>query len=173
MTVSLDAPPRFNLAEREGPRLTLRAENGAAVHLFVLEPEIIRVLLAPTGELTMSRTWAIAPGQADVALEGRDRFDMAGFSAPAFELTESDDRLVIETAALRLTVRLTGFVCRWDMKLADGSWRQVAKDRPTQAYNLGWWDEKTHHYLVLAPSERFYGLGNGPAPWTGRAAASA
>lgn len=169
MTVSLDAPPRFHLAEREGPRLTLRAENGAAVHLFVLEAEIIRVLLAPHGELSMPRTWAIAPGEADVALEGRDRFDLTGFSGPAFELSESEDRLVIETAALRLTVKLTGFVCRWEMKLADG-WRQVAKDRPTQAYNLGWWDEKTHHYLVLAPSERFYGLGEraGPMDRAGR-----
>ena len=70
---TLDAPPVFHLAERDGSRFTLRAENGAVVHLFVLEPEIIRVLLAPTGELTMPRTWAIAPGQADVALEGRER----------------------------------------------------------------------------------------------------
>ena len=40
-----------------------------------------------------------------------------------------------------------------------GDWHRVARDRPTQAYNFGWWDERVHHYLVREPAEKYFGLG--------------
>ncbi len=36
----------------------------------------------------------------------------------------------------------------------------MAADRPTQAYDLGWWDGRAHHYCARRPGERFYGLGD-------------
>lgn len=35
----------------------------------------------------------------------------------------------------------------------------MAADRPTQAYDFGWWDNRAHHYCARRADERFYGLG--------------
>ena len=158
MTRSIANPPLFHLAERDGPRLILHGDQGAVVHIFVLEADIVRVFVLPDGAPVMPRTWAIAPGQEDVAQDGRDRFDTSGFSLPDYALDQTPDRLVITTSALRLTVTLKGFFCRWEMSVG-GAWRPIAKDRPTQAYNFGWWDEKVSHYLALGEDERVFGLG--------------
>jgi alpha-glucosidase len=155
---SIAKPPVFRLAERDGPRLTLRSDRGAVVHIFVLEADIVRVFVLPAGAPVMPRTWSIAPGQEDVAQDGRDRFDLSGFAAPDYALDQSDDRLVVTTPALRLTVDLKGLFCRWEMAVG-GGWRPIARDRPTQAYNFGWWDDKVAHYLTLREDERFFGLG--------------
>jgi alpha-glucosidase len=155
---SLAAPPLFRLARTEAGRLTLESGQGDVAHLFVLEDDILRVMMLPGGALSETRTWAIAPGDVDVPVEGRDRFDLSGFSLPAFSYEIDDGILRIETAALRLSVRLAGFFCAWDVKV-DGQWRPAAQDRRTQAYNFGYWDQRIHHYLQQEPGDRLYGLG--------------
>ncbi len=116
VVATLDKPPLFHLAARDGARIDLASDGAAVAHIFVLETDIIRVAVLPGGRFEMGRTWAIAPGAEDVADEGRDRFDLAGFAAPEFRLTEVDGRLVVETDRLRLTVTLAGFFCRWTMR---------------------------------------------------------
>ena len=156
--MNLAAPPRFNLAAREAGHLTLASDHGDAAHIFVLEADIIRVLVLPGGRLEHPRTWATAPGADDVAQDGRDRFDLAGFALPEFVLDLDPETLHIETSAIRLTVRLTGLFCSWALRLGD-LWLPVASDRPTQAYNFGWWDERVYHYLRRARDEKYFGLG--------------
>jgi alpha-glucosidase len=155
---SLASPPRFSFAEQSGNRITLKSGDGHVAHVLILEDDIIRVMVLPDGALRFPRTWAIAPGVDDVATEGRDRFDLSGFSLPNFRLTETDSRLSVETSRIRLTLRLNGFFCQWEV-MHDGTWQRVAKDRPTQAYNFGWWDQCVHHYLVRDPTEMYFGLG--------------
>jgi alpha-glucosidase len=156
--MSLASPPTFHLSAIDGGRLTLQSDRGDLAHVFVLEDDIVRVMVLPGGRLEMRRTWAIAPGQDDVPAEGRDRFDLSGFTAPPFVHRDEDGVLTVETALVRLTVRLTGFVCLWDLRL-DGDWRRVAQDRPTQAYDFGYWDGRVRHYLRRDPGERHFGLG--------------
>ena len=60
--------------------------------------------------------------------------------------------------AIRLTVRLAGLVCSWALWLGT-LWRPAASDRPTQAYNFGWWDERVYHYLHRELGEKYFGLG--------------
>ncbi|ADG11726.1 alpha-glucosidase [Caulobacter segnis] len=155
---SLAQPPLFALAERDGPRVTLRADTGAVAHLFVLEEDVVRVLLLADGALTSPPSWAVAPGQTDIAEPGRDRLDVSGFAAPAFTLEAGGEVLVLATARLRLEITLAGFLCRWSQATPEG-WRLIAEDRPTQAYNFGWWDEGVYHYVKRRPGERYYGLG--------------
>jgi alpha-glucosidase len=112
----------------------------------------------PEGRLDQPRTFAIAPGAEDAALDGRGRFDLAGFTLPEFALEDDTESLRIETAAIRLTIRLAGFFCSCALRLGS-EWRPVASDRPTQAYNFGWWDERVYHYLCRAPGEKYFGLG--------------
>jgi len=158
VSASIARPPRFAVAAREGPRVTLTADTGHVVDIFVLEPDIIRVLHRPPDGLAGPRSWAIAAGAEDVADEGRDRLDVTGFSHPAFSVTESDGRLALSTERLRLTIRLESLLCKWEMATADG-WTAIARDRPTQAYNFGWWGAGVAHYLVRDPAERYFGLG--------------
>jgi alpha-glucosidase len=158
MTPDLAHPPHFRFAGQDGPRISLTSDAGFSVEIFVLEPDIVRVLHRPPGGLAGPRTWAIAPGAEDGPAAGRDRLDVSGFSLPIYELEAEADRIVVTTGRLRVSVRLDGLFFTWEMADADG-WRTVAHDRPTQAYNFGWWDESVRHYLVRDPAERYFGLG--------------
>jgi alpha-glucosidase len=158
VTASIARPPRFELSGRDGPRLTLNSDQGFAVDIFVLEPDIIRVLHTPPGGLTGPRTWAIAPGAEDAPPLGRDRRDTEGFSHSPYTVETTGRRLTVATERLRLTVELDGLFCAWEMMTADG-WRPIAHDRPTQAYNFGWWAGGVRHYLRRDPAERYFGLG--------------
>ncbi|MDO7843516.1 glycoside hydrolase family 31 protein [Sphingomonas immobilis] len=154
---TLSAPPVFEIAEQVRGRITLKADTGAVAHIFVLEDDIVRLLLLPDGAIKGPPSWAIAPGAEDIAEPGRDRMSVEGFTCPAYALTVAG-ALTLETARIRLVVQLAGFHCRWFQRDGD-DWRPMAEDRPTQAYDFGWWDGKVRHYLARQPGERFYGLG--------------
>lgn len=158
MKPTLAHPPRFRLAAQDGPRLTLTSDAGFEVEVLVLEPDIIRVLHRLPCGLAGPRTWAIAPGEDDAPAAGRERLDLSGFSHPPFTFEDGEDRVVVTTERLRLTVQLHGLFFGWEMADA-GGWTPIARDRGTQAYNFGWWDEAIHHYLVRDPAERYFGLG--------------
>jgi alpha-glucosidase len=166
---TLSNPPLFALTERARGHLTLTADTGAVAHLFILEEDIARLLLLADGKVTSPPSWAIAPGADDIAEPGRDRMDVAGFTCPDFGLAVGDDEIVAETSILRVRVRLHGLHCTWEQRVA-GEWRLMAMDRPTQAYDFGWWDGRAHHYSARRPGERFYGLGDrtGDADRAGR-----
>ncbi len=159
---TLDQPPVFHLAgpasEADRGRLLLESDTGALAHIFVLEPDIIRLIVLPDGRLRHPRTWTIAPGQDDVAYEGRDRFDLSGFACPAFEIIRSDGRIEIRTDTLGLEIGLEGLRCSWSMRTGNG-WTPMLRDRPTQAYDFGWWDGKVRHYLRREAGEQYFGLG--------------
>ncbi|WP_304175920.1 glycoside hydrolase family 31 protein [Phenylobacterium aquaticum] len=160
MRPSIANPPLFRLAGRDGARVTLSTEAGFTVEVFVLEPDIIRVLHRPKTSQGAMKTWAIAPGMEDVPDQGRDRMAQDGFACPAFDLKVVDDTtLVITTERLRLTVRLKGLFFLWEMADGAGGWTCVARDRATQAYNLGWWGDQVRHYLERNSAERYFGLG--------------
>ncbi|KAJ8138601.1 hypothetical protein OY671_008186, partial [Metschnikowia pulcherrima] len=59
----------------DGPRVTSHADTGAVAHVFVSEEDIVRVSSSAQGTVTSPPSWAVAPGQEDVAEPGRDRMD--------------------------------------------------------------------------------------------------
>ncbi|SFJ14170.1 alpha-glucosidase [Sphingomonas sp. NFR04] len=156
---TLSNPPRFTIAEEGQGRITLESDTGAVAHLFVLEQDMVRLLLLAHGIVTSPPSWAIAPGQEDIAEPGRDRMDVSGFTCPDYRLSHDAEQLVLETDRIRLTARLHGLHCRWEQRDGD-AWVPMAEDRPTHAYDFGWWDGKAHHYVARRPGERFYGLGD-------------
>jgi alpha-glucosidase len=167
--MSLADPPVFALTGRSGARLDFSDGDGRRVHVFVLEPAIVRVLVLPDGKPNHPRTWAIAPGLEEVLAEGRDRFDLSGFSCPDFDLREDEGIVRIATTDLRLKITLRNFHCAWAMRVGN-DWREVARDRATQAYDFGWWDGRPRHYLERPPGEVYLGLGecSGPLDRAGR-----
>jgi alpha-glucosidase len=150
--------PTFSLTTQDGSRATLTSAEGFVVHIFVLEEDILRLMILPQGKLRFPRTWAIAPGLEDVPLEGRDRFSLENFTSPQVEITEQAQQLRITTAGVRLTVQLQGLFCQWEV-MQNGRWQPAASDRSTQSYNFGWWDERVYHYLKREPDEMYFGLG--------------
>jgi alpha-glucosidase len=158
MTVSLRNPPVFRIADRQGPRITLKSADGFAIEVFVLEDDIFRVLFVPRSGLRGPRSWAIAAGQEGVPETGRDRFDASGFTHPDYSVDADGAFATIATSRMRVTIDLNGFSCRWDMKAGE-HWVEFARDRPTQAYNFGWWGADARHYLVRRAGEKYYGLG--------------
>jgi len=66
---SLSSPPVFALAERAGNRLTLSSDTGACAHAFILEEDIVRLLLLPDGTIKSPPSWAIAAGAADLGTQ--------------------------------------------------------------------------------------------------------
>ena len=154
---TMDELPFFSM-EQDGNCLVFKSPQGHVAHVFVLEADIVRVMLLPAGQLNFPRTWAIAPGQEDVVREGRDRFDLSGFALPAFALTQTAETVCVDTGAIRLTIQLKGFFCQWETQV-DGVWQFAAQDRYTQSYNFGWWDEKVYHYLKREADELYFGLG--------------
>ena len=155
---SLSNPPRFHITEQAGPRITLSSQTGARAHIFVLEEDMIRVLVEATGAPTAPPSWAIAPGLSDIAAPGRDRMDTEGFAAPAYHLAETQTHITIATTRLSVEIARAGLICHWSQMGPDG-WQTMAQDRPTQAYNFGWWDAATYHYVCRQPGTRYYGLG--------------
>ena len=150
--------PRFAIAENDGHCLTLRSPEGHVARLFVLEEDILRFLVLPGGTLRQPRSWAVAPGAEDVPADGRDRFDLSGFSCPCFEISEAGEEVTVATPRLRVTIALEGLFCRWESRIG-GTWREVAADRPTQAYNFGTWGNHVFHYLRHDADEMYFGLG--------------
>ncbi|MDE2111713.1 MAG: glycoside hydrolase family 31 protein [Alphaproteobacteria bacterium] len=156
---TLDRPPVFRLAERNGAHLTFASDTAAVAHLFILEEDIVRLAVLPQGQLHHPRSWTLAPGADDAPAEGRDRFDLNGFTCPPFELDASNpDRLVIVTTQIKLTIMFRNLHCRWQMR-KDGHWFEAMLDRPTQAYDFGWWGGGVCHYLARAAGEQYFGLG--------------
>jgi alpha-glucosidase len=156
--MSMSNPPLFSPKLSGDNHFTLDSAEGHRVHIFVLEEDIFRVMVLPGGKLNFPNTWAIAPGQEDVAVTGRDRFDLTGFSLPGYHTEHTPEHLIISTHTLRLTVQLKGFFCQWEV-FTHNAWEPVANDRSTQGYNFGWWDEKVYHYLKREPDEMYFGLG--------------
>jgi alpha-glucosidase len=155
---SLNIRPRFALSAHADNHFTLTSDTGSRIELFVLADDIIRVLVLPEGELRGPRTWAIAPGMEDTAVDGRERRDMSGFSATHYTAVDAAQRLVVKTACVRLTVEYDGGFCSWEM-IKDGTWHRVLSDRRTQAYNFGWWDSRVYHYVERQHGELYIGLG--------------
>ena len=167
---SLDQPPRFVLTEQDGGRLTLTSDTGAMAHVFVLEEDLIRLCVLPDGLFHHPASWTVAPGRDEVSLTGRNRFDVDGFSCPDFDLDLSQpDRICISTQQLKLEIGLLNLACAWEVKRGD-AWLPALQDRPTQAYDFGWWDGQVRHYLARTPGEQYFGLGerSGPMDRAGR-----
>jgi alpha-glucosidase len=155
---SLASPPLFSLAGADSNHLVLHSPEGHVAHVFVLEEDILRVMVLPEGKLRAPRGWSVSPGEEDIPASGRDRFDLAGFALPNYVLDQGPGKLVLTTQQLRLTVTLAGLHCRWENRI-DGEWRAAAADRATQSYNFGWWDQRVYHYLERGPDEKYFGLG--------------
>ncbi|SMP50794.1 glycoside hydrolase family 31 protein [Anoxynatronum buryatiense] len=149
----------FHLVKEENNVLEFQLNNEETfVKVFVLEENIIRVMLIEK-EVSLDKSWLVAPGMDDIAKEGRDRFDISPFSLPAFTHELTDHQCTISTAKLKVVFDLNGMKATWYARL-EGSEVEFAKDRKTQAYNLNHsLGNGPSHYLARSLNEQYFGLG--------------
>ncbi|MBJ2346927.1 MULTISPECIES: glycoside hydrolase family 31 protein [Pseudomonas] len=146
----------WTLQAQEKGYVELLVEGRHLFRIHILEDGLARVLLMRAGTLALDRTWSIAPRE-DVAWEGRARESLADFSLPTYRVEEGQDRLVLTTKKLRITVHQPLWL-QWEYH--DGQdWRPLVSDRPTGAYLLDAHGEGLEHYQLRAPEHRYYGLG--------------
>jgi len=132
------------LAAQDAAGVELRVDDQHLFCLRVLEQGLFRVLVQRRGELALDRTWSIAPTD-DVPWEGRDRLSNQGFSLPGYTLEQFEDRLVMSSDRLRVTVHQPLWL-EWEYRSADGSWQPLASDRKTGAYMLAVDGDGSAHY---------------------------
>ncbi|WP_019156997.1 glycoside hydrolase family 31 protein [Robertmurraya massiliosenegalensis] len=151
----------FQYVDNRNNTITFRLENSdVTARVFVLEQDLIRVMITDGNDPKIKNTWLVAPGMDDVPLKGRDRFDLSPFSLPEFHVQEGEQQFTIETEKVRLKIQLDGFKITWFSKNEDGNFQQMAADRPTQAYNFdGSLGEGIYHYLQRTNDEQYFGLG--------------
>ena len=108
-------------------------EAGWRCEVFVLADDLIRVLFLHKDTFKEPRSWTVAPGDADVPWEGRDRRDVTGFGCPAFAVAENEHEVTLTTAALSLQVTLRPFGLRWSaddrMFAADRAYLRLSMER--------------------------------------------
>lgn len=150
--------PEFRLDSRDGAALRFTSTEGHVAYVFVLEQDVVRVMILPHGKMHSPRTWTVAPGCQDVPFEGIGKFDLSRFSCPAFEFSEGDGRIRVSTTRIRLMIESNGFQCTW-LVCREGRWLEAAADRLTQAYNFGEWGDGVYHYLGRSADEMYFGLG--------------
>jgi len=158
----------WTLAGQHPDRIELTVDEQHSFCLYVLEPHLCRVLIKQHHALRLERSWSIAPDQ-DVPWQGRDRLSTQGFSLPGYRLDHNDDRLVLSTDKLRVTVHQP-LCLTWEYRDAAGEWQPLAADRPTGAYLLNAHGDGVAHYQRRFPDDRYYGLGekSGDLERTGR-----
>ncbi len=149
---------KWSYIKTEQNRINLKVDEKHLLSLFVLEDKLVRVLLRKNGEFRQRQTWSITPAETPMPLEGRDRLSMEGFSLPEFTQALTEDTLILETRALRVSVK-TPLQIIWEAKKEDGSYEIIAAERPTGAYMLGVKDNKVSHFLNQPKEDRIYGLG--------------
>lgn len=165
----MKALKNWEFGTRSENGIELRVEGRHLLLIRVLENDLIRVSLLKNGHYRLPRTWAIAPA-GDVPWEGRHRDDLESFSCPDFSFEETDKSLSLATENIRVTV-LSPLALVWECRHSrEEDWREVARDRPQNAYMIGRKDHRKQHYLKRAPDEFYYGLGEkaGPLERSGR-----
>ncbi|UYU33099.1 glycoside hydrolase family 31 protein [Siccibacter colletis] len=143
-------------------RVVLNVDGQHQLCLYVLEPNLFRVLIKRKGELALDRTWSIAT-QQDVPWEGRPREDLSGFSLPAWQLEQEAHQLTVSTDRLRVTIHQPLWL-EWHYRNGADEWQPLVSDRPTSAYLLNAHGDGVAHYQRRAADDRYYGLGEKAGP---------
>ncbi|ARJ42776.1 alpha-glucosidase [Pantoea alhagi] len=147
----------WTLVGEYADRIELRVDEQHLFCLYVLEESLFRILIKRRGELALDRTWSIAPKE-DVPWEGRDRLSVEGFSLPGYHLHIQDERLLISSQNLRVTIHQPLWL-QWEYLDANNQWQLLTEDRRTSAYLLNMHGDGVAHYQRRFADDRYYGLG--------------
>ena len=153
----MKAVKNWRLLRQNAHGITLLCDNRHLLHIIVLEEHLWRIWLLQEGKSRLDRTWMISPETAPTPDTGRRRASREGFTCPSVHFLDSGDHVILEGAALRLTVSQP-LMLTWEEKTPAG-WRSLAADRKADAYMLGRSRTQIGHYIQLLPEDKYFGLG--------------
>ncbi len=145
------------LHEANDQGVTLLVDDQHLLSVYVLEEQMMRVVIRQHQHFSLDRTWSIAP-EGEVPWEGRDRLSLAGFSCPAFKMLEQEDGTILLATQMLKVVLSHPLALTWYIRCGE-TWQLLCKDRSTGAYQLGHSTKEKSHFQQRLPQERYYGLG--------------
>lgn len=149
----------WKLSAQQPERIDLLVDDKHIFSVYVLEDNLMRVLIRRNGQTALDRTWLVTPdADKDVAWEGRNRLDTKGFSLPGYKLENKGDTLIIATESLRVTIHQPLWL-EWHYRDGSGAWQPLMADRKTGAYMLDAHGTGLAHFQQRDGKEQFYGLG--------------
>ncbi|HTL77597.1 MAG TPA: glycoside hydrolase family 31 protein [Casimicrobiaceae bacterium] len=148
-----------HFAGRTNDGVAFDLDAGWQCRVFVLADDLVRVLFVQDGALKEPRTWMVAPNGRDVAWGGHDRLDVSRFACPAFALHEEDDRVVVETPAMRASIHLRP--CRIEWSFGDVPF---AADRASDPYAWHAPTSAVRHAMARDLRDQYFGLGDKTGP---------
>lgn len=153
----------FHMIKNEMNALTLHSPfYEVYVSIYVLKPDVIRTSVTKHSPEIPIHSWAIAPGDTEMPLEGMDRQEISElFERPSYQLEESDTQLLLTTEKIKLVINKAHLHFTWyaiDEETKEEVW--AAEDRSTQAYFFQIAKKApVSHYLTRKPGELYFGLG--------------
>ena len=145
----------WSLRDRGESGIVLTAGD-RLVRVCVLEEGMIRVLVHRETGMRPDKSWSIDP-DGTMPIHGRDRLSTEGFACPGFSVEETGEGVSVSTERLRLLIEKP-FRMRW-FAGTDGTWTEIASDRPTGGVAVAREGYGVEHYLLRDRQERHYGLG--------------
>ncbi len=124
--------------------------------IYLLCSDIVRVLLYKKDEeATLENTWWVVYGNSDVSAEGNARLVVdRSLLTTAYDITEDAQYFYIHTQNYDINIEKRNFILSWS---CNGD--TFLQDRPTQAYNLGYWDDNIYHYVCRQEGDMYFGCG--------------
>ncbi len=135
--------------------LQFTTPHDETLRVDVLEHDVIRVRFYPDKQPRLDRTWLVVDETGNTPLEGRLREDMSPFACPAYQKTETAEKVIIKTDALQLIVNLKDAQLEW--QTAAGV--PFAADLRYRAYTYDKAGRAIYHYMQRRTDEFYYGLG--------------
>ena len=148
---------KWTIIEHNESSVILNIDEQHIFHVLALEEDMFRILLQKNGVFAHERSWSIPGNAPDVAWEGRNRLDLAGFSCPKIDVRQEETSLQLSTSKMRVTIHSPLYLS-WEY-FEDGIWKPFLADRKTGAYMLGRDNERIAHFHQRNGSEMYYGLG--------------
>ncbi|MFU2080654.1 TIM-barrel domain-containing protein [Avibacterium endocarditidis] len=148
---------RWQYVKQAENHIQLECEYQFSLHIFILEQDIFRIAFSHNGEFRLPDTWSISPNGADIPWQGRDKWDLSGFSLPSYQFTQKESRIEICTSKLKLIVHHPLWL-EWQCATEKG-WQTIAQDRKSGAYLMGISQQQIAHFMDRSLDRHYYGLG--------------
>ena len=152
----------FSLVQSVHGELLFESEDTIfRVRIYLFCHDIARIILYKKAEEnSLENTWWVVYGNSDVDTKGNARLTIdTSLLMTEYDITEDTKYFYIKTNNYAIKIEKRNFILSWSY---DNN--IFLQDRPTQAYNLGYWDDNIYHYICRQSDDMYFGCGEKTGP---------